>query len=225
MVSVTGEEFTGAEPSPLGAVPRNMAYPVVPESVPALQVRITSWVPVPESNTDWGLPSALSTMFNEAVRLPAPDGVMRMAMLQLPPGANDEPHIFAWLKSAASLPAKEILVMFKAALPELVRLTTCGEVVRVTDSSPNPRLAADKLAVGELGDVEAPGEELPVEELPAEVLPEEPGAVPLVGEELTVTLPADLELQPNTLKVAARRNTETRAHGMRRPAQSYSGEV
>jgi hypothetical protein len=78
---------------------------------------------VPESATDFGLPLALSVMASEAVRAPLAAGVNDIAMVHVLPAANEEPQVSFLLKSAGSAPVKAILVMLKAALPALSRVT------------------------------------------------------------------------------------------------------
>ena len=48
---------------------------------------------MPESDTDCGLPLALSVMVSEAVRAPVAEGVNDIAMVQLPPAATEEPQV------------------------------------------------------------------------------------------------------------------------------------
>jgi hypothetical protein len=80
-------------------------------------------VPVPDKLTVWGLPLALSLMLTEAVRLPLAVGVKVTLMVQLPPAATELPQVLVWAKSPALLPATAMLVMLKAALPVLLRVT------------------------------------------------------------------------------------------------------
>jgi len=80
-------------------------------------------MPVPERLTDWGLPAALSVMARAAERLPAAEGVKVTLMVQLAPAASAMPQLLVWAKSAALVPKTATLLMFKGALPVLVRLT------------------------------------------------------------------------------------------------------
>ena len=80
-------------------------------------------VPVPERLTACGLPLALSEMESDAARLPAEEGVNVTLIVQLAPAATLDPQVFVWLKSPALVPVTEMLVMFKAPLPVLVRVT------------------------------------------------------------------------------------------------------
>jgi len=88
----------------------------------AVQERITSWVPVPERDTDCGLPLALSVTVSEAVRAPIAEGVRDIRIVQLLPAATEEPQVLFSVKSAGSAPVKAMLVMLKAALPGLLKI-------------------------------------------------------------------------------------------------------
>ena len=46
-----------------------------------------------------------------------------MLIVQLAPAATLEPQVLVWAKSLALAPESATLVMLKAALPELVRVT------------------------------------------------------------------------------------------------------
>ena len=80
-------------------------------------------MPVPERLTDWGLPAALSVMARAAERLLAADGVNLTLMVQLEPAATVVPQLLVWAKSPALVPKTAMLEMFKAELPELLRVT------------------------------------------------------------------------------------------------------
>jgi len=80
-------------------------------------------MPVPERPTDWGLPVALSVMARAAARLPAADGVKVTLMVQLAPAATEMPQLLVWAKSVELVPKTAMLVMLKAELPELLRVT------------------------------------------------------------------------------------------------------
>ena len=58
-----------------------------------------------------------------AVRVPAAVGLKVTLMVQLAPAATLEPQVLVWAKSLALVPESATLVMLKAALPELVRVT------------------------------------------------------------------------------------------------------
>ena len=80
-------------------------------------------VPVPERLSDWGLPVALSVMARAAARLPAAEGVKVTLIVQEAPAATLDPQLLVWEKSLALAPKTATLLMFKDALPELVRVT------------------------------------------------------------------------------------------------------
>ena len=80
-------------------------------------------VPVPERLTICGLPLALSVMLTEAVRLPLAAGVNVTLIVQLAPPATELPHVLVCAKLLALVPVSARLVMLKAALPVLLRVT------------------------------------------------------------------------------------------------------
>jgi len=85
--------------------------------------------PVPVKVTNCGLPVALSPMLNVAERGPVAVGVKVMPIEQFPPAATLDPQrLFCW-KSPALVPPTEIAVMLSAAVPELVSITLCTELV------------------------------------------------------------------------------------------------
>ena len=86
--------------------------------------------PVPVKVIIGGLTPELPLMTREAVKLPELVGVNVMVIVQLPPAATELPHVLAvTAKSAALLPVIPMLVMVNVALPALVRVMTCAELV------------------------------------------------------------------------------------------------
>ncbi len=82
-----------------------------------------SCVPVPESDTDCGLPPALSVMVTDAVSALAREGVNVTAIVQFAPAATELPQVSAIsAKSLALAPAIARPVMLKAALPVLLNV-------------------------------------------------------------------------------------------------------
>jgi hypothetical protein len=79
-------------------------------------------VPVPERLTVWGLLASLSVMVIEPARAPLADGVKVTLIVQLALAASVDPQVVVFAKSPALAPESAMLVMFKAALPELVRV-------------------------------------------------------------------------------------------------------
>ena len=66
-------------------------------------------------------------------------------MVQLPPAATEVPQVLVWAKSPALLPATATLVMLKAALPALLRVTASAALVVPTNWLPNVRLVGKRL--------------------------------------------------------------------------------
>ena len=86
--------------------------------------------PVPVKLTDCGLFVALSVKVNVAVRLPAVVGVNVTLTVQLAFTASEVPHVSLGIaKSPGSVPPICTLLMVKAALPPLVRVTPCAALV------------------------------------------------------------------------------------------------
>ena len=75
--------------------------------------------PVPERSTVWGLPVALSVTVIVAGRLPIAVGVNVTLMEQLAPAAREAPQVLVSPYGALAT----MLVMFSAAVPELVNVT------------------------------------------------------------------------------------------------------
>jgi hypothetical protein len=63
-------------------------------------------------------------MVSEAARGPAAEGVNDIAIVHVPPAATEGMQVLTSVKSAGSVPVKAMLVMFKAALPVLLGVTT-----------------------------------------------------------------------------------------------------
>ena len=80
-------------------------------------------VAVPERATICGLPLALSVMLTEAERLPLAVGVKVTLIVQLLLAATELPQVLVWAKSLALAPVIARLVMLKAAVPVLLRVT------------------------------------------------------------------------------------------------------
>lgn len=75
----------------------------------------------------------MSVMARVAARLLLADGVKVTLMVQLAPAATEVPQLLVWAKSPALVPETAMLLTLKAALPELVRVTDCVELVAPTD--------------------------------------------------------------------------------------------
>ena len=108
-------------------------------------------VPVPERLTVWGLPLALSATLSVAAKAPRAEGVKVTPMVQLPPAATELPQVLVWAKLLALVPESAMLVMLKAALPELVSVIACAALLVVpTDWFPKDRVPGERLTVDEV---------------------------------------------------------------------------
>ena len=67
-------------------------------------------------------------------------------MLQAPPAATDDPQLLVCAKPALAV----IDVILSAKLPELLSVTTCGELVVPTACEANVRLVGDSCATAEM---------------------------------------------------------------------------
>ena len=85
-------------------------------------------MPVPERATVCGLPVALSVTVIVPGRLPTAVGVNVTLMEQLAPAAREAPQVLVWAYGALAT----MLVMFSAAVPELVNVTVCAALVVFT---------------------------------------------------------------------------------------------
>lgn len=91
-------------------------------------------VPVPVSDTEWGLPDALSVIVTDAVRLPVVDGVNVTLMEQFAFTARVAllaGQVLVCAKSLAFVPVTAMLEIVSGAVPELVSVTLCAELAVV----------------------------------------------------------------------------------------------
>jgi len=84
--------------------------------------------PVPERATVCGLPVALSVTVIVPGWLPVAVGVNVTLMEQLAPAATEAGQVLVWAYGALAA----MLVMFRAAVPELVSVTVCAALVVFT---------------------------------------------------------------------------------------------
>ena len=82
------------------------------------------FAPVPDRDTVWGEPVALSAMLIVAFRVPEAVGLKATEIVHVPAAATDEPQVLVWLKSTELEPVSETAMPVSAALPEFVRVTT-----------------------------------------------------------------------------------------------------
>jgi len=109
-------------------------------------------VPVPERLTVCTLPQpqlqALSVMLTEAVRLPLAEGLNVTLMVQWARATTDLPQVLVCAKSLPFIPLTARLVILKAAVPVLVRVTVRAVLVVLTDWLPKARLVGERLTAG-----------------------------------------------------------------------------
>ena len=101
-------------------------------------------LPVPERLTFCGLPLTLSEMLTEAVRLPLSKGVNVTLIVQREKAANDLPQVLVSEKSLAFVPVTVMLVMLKAALPVLFRVTVFAVLALFMGWLPKARLVGER---------------------------------------------------------------------------------
>ena len=86
-------------------------------------------MPVPLRAILWGLSSALSVSFRLAVREPALVGEKVTLMVQEALTARLFGQLLVCAKSPALVPVMAMLLIVRAAVPLLVRLTVCAALV------------------------------------------------------------------------------------------------
>ena len=92
-------------------------------------------VPEPLKATVCGLPAALSVMDTLALRVPVAVGVKVTLMVQEAPAASVLEllgQVLVCAKSPLLVPVRPILLMVRAAVPLLVRVTVCAALVVLT---------------------------------------------------------------------------------------------
>jgi hypothetical protein len=90
---------------------------------------VVAATPVPVRLIPCGLLGSLSVMVTEAVLVPVAAGVNVTLIVQLAPAATELPHVLLSGKSPMSAPVTAMLVMERAELPVLVRVTVCALLV------------------------------------------------------------------------------------------------
>jgi len=111
-------------------------------------VRTTSWVPVPESDADCGLPLALSVTDSDAVRAPVAEGLNNITMLQLAPAASELVQVLVSGKSPLLVPVIAIEAIVSVALPEFLRVTVFTGLVTPVATVPKFRLVGVRVTAG-----------------------------------------------------------------------------
>ena len=105
-------------------------------------------VPVPDSDTDWGLPGALSVMEIVPSLEPELIGVNVTLIVQLVPSASELPQLLVCEKSPGFVPPTAMLVMVKVALPVLLSVTTFAELLVPSTWLGNTRLTGESDTAG-----------------------------------------------------------------------------
>jgi hypothetical protein len=108
------------------------------------RVTVGTGPPIPLNRIVCGLFAALSAMVTDPYRLPLAVGVKVTLMVQLFAGATEAPQLLVWAKS----PLAATLEMFKAALPVLVSVTVCAELVAPTLVLVNVSVAGSSVTTG-----------------------------------------------------------------------------
>jgi hypothetical protein len=98
--------------------------------------------------TDCGLPAALSVRVRAAVKDPLAAGVNVTLTVQLAPAATLDPQLLVSAKSLGFVPVIAMLVMLKAALPVLFRVTGWAALVVPAVWLAKERLAGERLTTG-----------------------------------------------------------------------------
>jgi hypothetical protein len=107
-------------------------------------------IPVPDKPTVCGLPLALSAKLNEALRLPAADGVKVTLTVQVLFGVTVAPvQVSALLaKSPAFAPPTAAAEMVRFAVPLLVTITVCAALVVLTSRLAKVTLGMESETMG-----------------------------------------------------------------------------
>ena len=116
----------------------------LPVATPKLKLGV---LPVPVSATVCGLPEALSAMLNIPLLVPAAVGLKVTLILQLPPAGTALPHALVSAKS----PLAVMDVMLSTALPEFLKETACGVLVKPIARVLNVRVPGLKETPGAAG--------------------------------------------------------------------------
>jgi hypothetical protein len=90
----------------------------------------------------------LSAILSVAVRAPVAEGVNVTAIVHPAPAATELPQVLFSAKSPALVPVRARLLILKAVVPVLVRVTICTGLVMATDPLLKVRLLGEKLTVG-----------------------------------------------------------------------------
>jgi hypothetical protein len=104
---------------------------------------VVAVTPVPVSAIDCGELVVVSLMVIAAVIAPAVVGAKCPWMVQFAPAARLVPQLLENANADAFVPVTVMLLMSRAALPVLVKVTLCEGLVDPTCKLPNDKLVAD----------------------------------------------------------------------------------
>jgi hypothetical protein len=106
-------------------------------------------IPVPESETAWGLAGALSVRLMVPVLAPPPVGVNVTPIVHVAPAATAAVvEQVVPEASEAKSPLMLIWLKFRDAFPEFVSVTVCAELVAPTSVLVNASVVGDRLTDG-----------------------------------------------------------------------------
>jgi len=108
-------------------------------------------LPVPDRDTDRGLPNASSESCRLPVRVPAADGENVRPIVQLAAGASvagDKGHVVVCEKSPTLVPTRPMLLIDKGAVPVFVTLTVAEALVVPTRCDPKVTDVGDSVTAG-----------------------------------------------------------------------------
>jgi hypothetical protein len=100
-------------------------------------------VPVPLNATLWGELDALSVRVMAAVNVPAVPGAKRTPIVHFAPAARLEPQVFEVTNEEVSAPVSLMLLIARATVPPLVKVTACAGVESPTSSLPKDMLVVE----------------------------------------------------------------------------------
>lgn len=106
--------------------------------------------PIPERPTFCELTELLLAMLRVPLRVPVAEGLKVALIVQLAPAANDRPQLLDWAKLLPLVPVIVMPVMPSAALPVLLSLTLCAELVVPTAWLPKEMLEPERLHTARL---------------------------------------------------------------------------
>jgi hypothetical protein len=101
----------------------------LPKAIEVGDKLATGAIPVPVKATVCGLPEALSVTDSDALREPVAVGLNVIENVQLAPTASVDPQVVVRVKSPEFVPEIDVLLIVILAVPVLVKVTVCAELV------------------------------------------------------------------------------------------------